>query len=68
MMRIRIVITWSWKKINSSIKGEHAFWKLRAENEEIFKGTKSSYMKLKFSALICHIKYILYLIVNHIEF
>lgn len=34
-IKIKIVIVWLWKKINCSIKGEFAFWKLRHDHEGI---------------------------------
>jgi len=37
VIKMIIVMVWSWKKINSSIKGEHAFWKLSEENNGISK-------------------------------
>jgi len=40
VIRVKIVIMWSWKKINSSINGEQAFWKLKDEKVGISKGTK----------------------------
>jgi hypothetical protein len=35
IIRIRIVIVWSWKKINCSIRGEAAFCRFSAAQEEI---------------------------------
>lgn len=52
---IKIIIMWSWKNVNSSIKGEEAFWKFKAEYEAIIKGYIISFMKLKFITLFCHI-------------
>lgn len=37
-IRIKIVIVWSWKKISCSMRGEAAFWRLRADQVEISKG------------------------------
>lgn len=36
-IKIRIVIAWSWKKINCSIRGEAAFCKFSADQDEISK-------------------------------
>lgn len=36
-IKIKIVIVWSWKKINCSIRGDEAFWKFKADQEEISK-------------------------------
>jgi len=40
IIKIRIVIVWSWKKINCSIIGEQAFCKFKAAQEDIFKGVE----------------------------
>lgn len=57
VIRIKIVIAWLWKKINCSIKGEEAFWNPMAAQEEISKRDLGvSYLRLKLSALICHIR------------
>ena len=37
VIRAKIVIVWSWKKINCSINDEEAFWKLIADQVEISK-------------------------------
>lgn len=41
IIKIKIVIAWLWKKINCSIKGELAFWKVILEVKGIFKGEYS---------------------------
>jgi len=37
VIRTRIVMAWSWKRINCSIKGVHEFWKLIDHQEGITK-------------------------------
>jgi len=44
VIKITIVMIWSWKKINSSIKGEHAFWKLSEEKDGISKRNMEKFM------------------------
>ena len=35
--KTKIVKAWLWKKINCSIKGDEAFWNLKADHVEISK-------------------------------
>jgi hypothetical protein len=56
IIKIKIVIAWSWKKISCSIKGEAAFWNPSAAHVAISKGINYSCLKLKFTALVCHIR------------
>jgi len=37
IIKIKIVMAWSWKKINCSIRGEAAFWNPRADQVAISK-------------------------------
>lgn len=57
IIKIKIVMAWSWKKINCSIRGEEAFCKFKALQVDISNKTyKNLFTELKSVALICHIR------------
>lgn len=57
MIKIKIVMAWSWKKINCSINGDEAFCKFKALQVDISnKIYKNLWTELKSMALICHIR------------
>jgi hypothetical protein len=54
VIRIKIVMAWSWNKISCSIRGLDEFWNLRALHEGIIKEI-DLYVGFKPRAFFCHI-------------
>lgn len=61
----KIRSVWSWKKVSCSIKGELLSWNPRLAHVAISEKRKSLYSELKSDALICHIRSLVVLVIQH---